>query len=123
MCRRAYRHVAQKIMLQCNLCKKFVHGTCDPAAVLATYQQRKELYPDYEYICIPCKTSGTGLNILGGNPKVLQLLKRSEESEDGIQQNSCAVSQDSLLSIEDDSFQGAENNTDLLWFDKVCLLN
>jgi hypothetical protein len=119
MCGRAYRHVAQKVMLQCNLCKKYVHGTCDPAADLATYQQRKELYPEYEYICIPCKASGTGLNTSGGNPKVLQTLKRSEESEDGVHLNFSAVSQDSLLSVEDESFPGTDNSNDLVWFDKV----
>lgn len=119
LCGRAYRHVAQKLMLQCNQCKKYVHGTCDPAADLATYQQKKELYPDYEYICVPCKASGTGLNTLGGNPKVLSILRRSDESEDGTNHNMCATSQDSLLSLEDDSFPGTENSNDLVWLDKV----
>lgn len=44
-------------MVQCNVCKKFVHGTCDPEADPAAYQQRKEAKPDYEYVCLHCKKS------------------------------------------------------------------
>jgi hypothetical protein len=99
-----------------------VHGTCDPAADLTTYQQRKELYPDYEYICIPCKAAGTGLNTLGGNPRVLSALKRNdkEDNDDGIiVSSSLAASQDSLWSQEDDSFPGIEAGNDLMW--PVCV--
>lgn len=34
---------------------RFVHGTCDPEADLATYHQRKESHPEYEYVCLNCK--------------------------------------------------------------------
>lgn len=44
-------------MVQCNVCKKFVHGTCDSEADPAVYQQRKEAKPDYEYVCLHCKKS------------------------------------------------------------------
>lgn len=39
----------------CFFLFRFVHGTCDPEADLATYQQRKETHPDYEYVCTNCK--------------------------------------------------------------------
>jgi histone-lysine N-methyltransferase MLL3 len=42
-------------MVQCTLCRKFVHGTCDPEADLVTYHQRKESHPEYEYVCLMCK--------------------------------------------------------------------
>ena len=31
-CGRAYRHSAQRDMMQCTLCRKHVHTTCDPEA-------------------------------------------------------------------------------------------
>jgi hypothetical protein len=34
---------------------RFVHGTCDGDADLATYNRKKESNPDYEYICPICK--------------------------------------------------------------------
>ncbi|XP_060525404.1 histone-lysine N-methyltransferase 2C-like [Cylas formicarius] len=55
MCHRAYRSHAHREMVQCTMCRKFVHGTCDPDADLATYHQRKEANPEYEYVCAICK--------------------------------------------------------------------
>lgn len=51
------RAAAYREMVQCNVCKKFVHGTCDSEADPAVYQQRKEAKPDYEYVCLHCKKS------------------------------------------------------------------
>ncbi|XP_031333016.1 histone-lysine N-methyltransferase 2C-like isoform X3 [Photinus pyralis] len=56
LCHRAYRAHAHREMVQCSLCRKFVHGTCDPDADLATYHQRKEAHPEYDYICLICKS-------------------------------------------------------------------
>ncbi|XP_063909689.1 histone-lysine N-methyltransferase 2C-like isoform X2 [Zophobas morio] len=55
LCHRAYRAHAHREMVQCTLCRKFVHGTCDPEADLVTYHQRKEAHPEYEYACLMCK--------------------------------------------------------------------
>ncbi|XP_044258429.1 histone-lysine N-methyltransferase 2C-like isoform X2 [Tribolium madens] len=55
LCHRAYRAHAHREMVQCTLCRKFVHGTCDPEADLVTYHQRKEAHPEYEYVCLMCK--------------------------------------------------------------------
>lgn len=52
----AYRAAAYREMVQCHVCKKFVHGTCDPEADPLTYQQRKEAKPEYEYVCSNCKS-------------------------------------------------------------------
>ncbi|KAF5285410.1 hypothetical protein FQA39_LY16664 [Lamprigera yunnana] len=56
LCRRAYRAHAHREMVQCSLCRKFVHGNCDPEADLTTYHQRKEAHTEYEYICLICKS-------------------------------------------------------------------
>ncbi|XP_076251798.1 uncharacterized protein LOC143191021 isoform X3 [Rhynchophorus ferrugineus] len=56
VCQRAYRSHAHREMIQCTKCRKFVHGSCDPEADLLTYKQKKESTPDYEYVCIACKT-------------------------------------------------------------------
>ncbi|XP_023312429.1 histone-lysine N-methyltransferase 2C isoform X6 [Anoplophora glabripennis] len=55
LCHRAYRAHAHREMVQCTMCRKFVHGTCDPEADLVTYHQRREAHPDYEYVCSYCK--------------------------------------------------------------------
>jgi len=34
---------------------RFVHGTCDVDADLATYNRKKESNPDYVYMCLSCK--------------------------------------------------------------------
>ncbi|VEN62754.1 unnamed protein product [Callosobruchus maculatus] len=57
LCHRAYRAHAHREMAQCTVCRKFVHGTCDPEADLTVYHQRKELNPEYEYVCTHCKNS------------------------------------------------------------------
>jgi len=39
-----------------HLCfHRFVHGTCDVDADLATYNRKKESNPDYVYVCLSCK--------------------------------------------------------------------
>lgn len=44
------------ISVECLIsCCRFVHGTCDPEADLITYHQKRELNPDYEYVCLCCK--------------------------------------------------------------------
>ncbi|CAG7629500.1 unnamed protein product [Allacma fusca] len=123
-CGKAYRHVAQKHMVQCNQCKKYVHDTCDPAADLNIYHVKKEQYPDYEYTCTVCLLAPTGAqNSTSAHPRVLLSLKRSSDkdelsSESSSHFNSFTPSQDSFLSPEDDSLPGVECSTDLNWADK-----
>ncbi|ODN00515.1 Histone-lysine N-methyltransferase 2C, partial [Orchesella cincta] len=121
MCGKAYRHVAQKLMLQCHICKKYVHGTCDPAANLATYQQRKDMHPDYEYVCVPCKSHPTGQSAPGGAPRIVTSTKRTSDelgSDDNSILNNNTSSQDTLFSPENDSVQSTENSSDIIWAEK-----
>ncbi|CAH1176242.1 unnamed protein product [Phaedon cochleariae] len=57
LCHKAYRAHAHREMVQCTNCRKFVHGTCDPDADLGTYHQKREANPEYEYVCLHCKTN------------------------------------------------------------------
>ncbi|XP_050308382.1 histone-lysine N-methyltransferase 2C-like isoform X2 [Anthonomus grandis grandis] len=57
ICQKAYRSHAHREMVQCTLCRKFVHGKCDPEAELATYQQKKDANPEYDYYCPNCKST------------------------------------------------------------------
>jgi histone-lysine N-methyltransferase MLL3 len=108
-----------------SLVFRYVHGYCDPNADLPTYQQRKELYPDYEYICMPCKAAGTGLNTTGCNPRVLSAIKKASDKDDfssesnSVLSNNFALSQDSLVFTEEESLAGTENSNDLSWAEKV----
>lgn len=43
------------VMIVLVMIFRFVHGTCDPDADLVTYQQRKDVSPEYEYVCLVCK--------------------------------------------------------------------
>ncbi|GBP54294.1 hypothetical protein EVAR_32641_1 [Eumeta japonica] len=55
LCRRAYRAAAQRDMIRCTLCKRYVHGMCDPDAEPQQYKMKKEQNPSYEYVCPICK--------------------------------------------------------------------
>ncbi|XP_022825140.1 histone-lysine N-methyltransferase 2C isoform X2 [Spodoptera litura] len=55
LCRRAYRAAAYRDMIRCILCKRYVHGMCDPDAEPQQYRQKKEQNPSYEYSCPICK--------------------------------------------------------------------
>ena len=55
ICGRAYRHSAQKDMLQCNLCKRHIHGQCDFEAL-----EQSEKRTNFMYVCKPCKTGNPG---------------------------------------------------------------
>lgn len=57
MCGRAYRHFAQKEMVQCNLCKKFVHEKCDTEIDVAVIQQQRDTELSPEYLCPFCRPS------------------------------------------------------------------
>ncbi|XP_059056838.1 histone-lysine N-methyltransferase 2C-like [Achroia grisella] len=56
LCRRAYRAAAYRDMIRCTLCKRYVHGTCDPDAEPQQYKLKKEQNPSYEYSCPSCKS-------------------------------------------------------------------
>lgn len=75
------RAAAYREMVQCHGCKKFVHGTCDPEADPLTYQQRKEAKPDYEYVCLHCKS-------------IAMVARRKDSIDDG--DLSLSASQESL---------------------------
>lgn len=85
LCRRAYRAAAVKEMVQCNICRKAVHSSCDPEAEISTYVQRKKSELNYDYICPVCK-------------QLTSKLKRKNSIEDG--DSSLSASQESLMSDE-----------------------
>jgi len=70
-------------MVQCHSCKKFVHGTCDPEADPLTYQQRKEMKPDYEYVCLNCKSAAMVARRKDSIDEGDLSLSASQESLDG----------------------------------------
>ncbi|KAG8041194.1 hypothetical protein G9C98_002182, partial [Cotesia typhae] len=55
LCNKAYRAAGYREMVQCTVCKRFVHSGCDGEADPVTYQHRKDTKPDYEYVCLACK--------------------------------------------------------------------
>lgn len=74
-----------KEMVQCNICRKAVHSSCDPEAEISTYVQRKKSELNYDYICPVCK-------------QLTSKLKRKNSIEDG--DSSLSASQESLMSDE-----------------------
>ncbi|EDV36256.1 uncharacterized protein Dana_GF12873 [Drosophila ananassae] len=60
ICQKAYRAASHKEMVKCSWCNKFVHSTCDEEADLTAYHKKKELNPDYDYVCPNCKSSPAG---------------------------------------------------------------
>lgn len=44
-------------MSQCQRCRKYVHTTCDAEADRTIVQRKKDINPDYEYLCPPCKVA------------------------------------------------------------------
>ncbi|CAB3239125.1 unnamed protein product [Arctia plantaginis] len=56
LCRRAYRAAAYRDMIRCVLCKRYVHGMCDPDAEPTQYRLRKDQNASYEYNCPICKS-------------------------------------------------------------------
>lgn len=44
-------------MSQCQRCRKYVHTGCDPEADKSLVQRKKDMNPDYDYLCPPCKMS------------------------------------------------------------------
>ncbi|KAL7737445.1 hypothetical protein ACLKA6_007587 [Drosophila palustris] len=59
ICQKAYRAAAYKEMVKCSCCHKFVHSTCDEEADLTAYHKKKELNPDYDYVCPNCKNNSS----------------------------------------------------------------
>ena len=54
-CGRAYRHSAQREMMQCSSCRKHVHSSCDPEASEEKVIERRAVQFNYMYICKICK--------------------------------------------------------------------
>ncbi|KAJ2952039.1 hypothetical protein O0L34_g4300 [Tuta absoluta] len=55
LCRRAYRAASYRDMIKCTICKRYVHGMCDPEADPLAYRSKKDSSPRYEYHCPLCK--------------------------------------------------------------------
>ncbi|CAG2067846.1 unnamed protein product, partial [Timema podura] len=72
---------------------RFVHGSCDPEADLASYQRKKEANPDYDYICPHCK------NLTQAGRQLV--LKRKDSTEDCGMDSSFSASQESLYMGDD----------------------
>ena len=100
ICRKAYRAAAYREMVKCIICQKFVHNTCDPDADLITYEQRKELNPDYEYTCGCCKTAVQ-------NDRIAAAIRRSNSGDE----ESFSASQESLNTLEDIDMEGLESKS------------
>lgn len=49
-------------MSQCQRCRKYVHSGCDPEADRSLVQRKKDMNPDYDYLCPPCKMSSPSPN-------------------------------------------------------------
>lgn len=96
ICGRAYRHVAHREMVQCNGCKKFVHGTCDPDAELSTYQTKKATSPEYQYVCPVCKTYP------GGRPGHIMKRNNSMDEAEYASQDSYYMGEDSMSGLDTD---------------------
>lgn len=99
ICRKAYRAAAYREMVQCTLCKKFVHGTCDSEADPLTYAHRKSAKEDYEYVCLHCKN--------------VALVKRKDSVDDYGGESSLTASQESLYGDGDSSeldYQGSSED-------------
>ena len=66
LCGRAYRHSAQREMIQCSSCRKHVHSACDPEATEEKILERRALQYNYMYVCKICKgqqqVKGPGAN-------------------------------------------------------------
>lgn len=69
MCGKAYRH-SQREMSQCQRCRKYVHSGCDPEADRSLVQRKKDMNPDYEYLCPPCKDDNGPINSMPANMKI-----------------------------------------------------
>lgn len=76
---------------------RFVHSACDPEADLPTYQAKKEVNPDYEYSCPPCKT-------LVQNGRMIAMRRNNSIEEDNL-----SASQESL-NADDDSASMISNS-------------
>lgn len=85
ICHRAYRAAAYREMVKCSDCHKFVHNTCDADAELSVYHARKEVQPDYEYTCPPCKS-------MAQNGRLVAALRRNSS----VDEESMSASQESL---------------------------
>ena len=69
MCGRAYRHSAQREMIQCSMCRKHVHSSCDPEATEEKILERRAVQFNYMYVCKICKGQQTmkGPGAMAGN--------------------------------------------------------
>uniref|UniRef100_T1IZ38 Histone-lysine N-methyltransferase 2C n=1 Tax=Strigamia maritima TaxID=126957 RepID=T1IZ38_STRMM len=54
LCGRAYRHFTQKDMVQCNVCRKYIHAKCDSEIDLLTIQQQRDVDLETDYVCPLC---------------------------------------------------------------------
>merc|ERR1712025_555304 len=54
-CGRAYRHSAQREMMQCSTCRKHVHSACDPDASEEKVIEKRAVQFNYMYVCKICK--------------------------------------------------------------------
>lgn len=64
---------------------RFIHNTCDPEADLSIYHAKKEINPEYEYNCPPCKNSAQ-------NGRMVAAMRRNSSIDD----DSLSASQESL---------------------------
>lgn len=86
--------------MRCGSCQKYVHNQCDPDANLALYERRKELNPDYEYVCSVCK-------VIPQSDRIAAMRKSTSGEED-----SFSASQESLNALDDVDMESVEMKND-----------
>lgn len=100
VCKKAYRAAAHREMVRCGSCQKYVHSLCDTDADMTLYERRKELNPDYEYICTVCKLIPVGDRIAA--------MRKSNSGEE----DSFSASQESLNALDDVDMESVEMKND-----------
>jgi len=95
-------------MVQCSLCRKHVHGSCDEEADPATYRERKASNPDYEYVCPNCKVQAHAAH--AAQAQVGAKLDKRKMSEDGCE-SGYSASQESLIDDPYADLDAVSNST------------
>ncbi len=64
ICGKAYRHhTTHKVMVQCDLCKRYIHADCDNSDVVTNYQQMRAAGQRCTYECRDCRQRQSNLEI------------------------------------------------------------
>lgn len=95
-------------MSQCARCRKYVHSGCDPEADRALVQRKKEMNPEYDYQCPPCKINPVPLALPPSEALELGGDSSSGAGQESLQQ----VPSSSMISSETESCVSMDLNSD-----------